>query len=139
MKTASVAVLKWQNRTSTASDLYEEGAKTTDKDQAAAAIAALPIAKQALLDAFARNAQQKGLIKSGKEGWLTGVVEKGKANFITGVMAKRSASKYVENSSKYDEARKAADKLPRGPKGSPANLLRVGAVANALRAVKIAK
>jgi len=139
MKTASIAVTKWQDRTATASDLYASGARTTDKDQAAAAIAALPIAKQGILDAFARGAQEKGLRKSGKAGWLAGVEQKGKANFVTGVMAKSSAIKYVDSSSKYDEARKAANRLPRGPKGSQANLLRVAAVANALRAIKVGK
>ena len=40
---------------------------------------------------------------------------------------------------KYDSARKAADSLPRQGRGSAANLARVAAVANALRAVKVGK
>lgn len=138
-KSASVAVVKWQNRASAAANDYTEGARTTDKDQAAKAIAAKGIYQQALTESFGRDAYVKGLTKSGKAGWLRGVEQKGALNYGTGVGADVAREKYVSNSSRYDGARRAADSLPRGPRGSAGNLARVAAVVNALRAAKIGR
>jgi len=138
-KSASAAVIKWQNRASAASGDYSEGARTTDKDQAAKAIASKGVYQQALTESFARDAYAKGLSQSGKAGWLRGIEEKGSANYATGVSTDSSRNKYVTNSSKYDSARKAADSLPRGPRGSATNLQRVSAVANAQHTLKISK
>lgn len=139
MKSANEAVSKWQTRAGAASTDYSEGARATDKDQAARAIAAKGVYQQGLQESFARNAYEKGLARSGKQGWLAGVEQKGAQNFSTGVSADIARNKYVQNSSKYDSARKAAESLPRGARGSANNLQRVAAVANALRAVKVAK
>ncbi len=139
MKTANVAVAKWQGRAAAAGGDYAEGARTTDKDQAQRAIAAKAIYQQALTESFGRDAYAKGLTRSGKQGWLAGVEQKGASNYGTGVGADVARNKYVTNSSKYDSARRAADSLPRGPRGSATNLARVAAVANALRAVKVGK
>ncbi len=139
MKQASEAVVKWQSRAAGAGGDYAEGARTTDKDQAQRAIAAKAVYQQALTESFGRDAYAKGLQKSGKQGWLTGIEQKGAQNFSTGVSAEIARSKYVTNSSRYDGARKAADSLPRGARGSAQNLNRVAAVANALRAVKVGK
>lgn len=139
MKSASQAVLKWQQRASGASSDYAEGARTTDKDQAQRAIAAKTVYQQALTESFGRDAYAKGLQKSGKSGWLAGVEQKGSQNYSTGVTADVARSKYVTESAKYDSARKAADSLPRGPRGSAQNLNRVTAVVNAMRAAKVGK
>lgn len=138
-KTASTAVTKWQNRASAASSDYLEGARTTDKDQAQRAVAAKAVYQQALQESFTRDAYAKGLQKSGKQGWLSGVEQKGGTNYSTGVSSDVARSKYVSESARFDPARKAADTLPRGPKGSPANLQRVTAVVTALRAAKTGK
>lgn len=139
MKSANEAVMKWQNRAGAASVDYAEGAAGTDKDQAQRAIAAKSVYQQALTESFSRDAYAKGLGRSGKSGWLKGVQEKGQQNFSTGVSANGAREKYVTNSSRYDSARKAADSLPRAGRGSPQNLARVAAVANALRAIKVQK
>lgn len=138
MKTASQSATKWATRTSAASGDYANGVATTDKDQAAKGIAAKEIYKAALTASFGRDSYAKGLQKSGKAGWQKGVQEKGAQNYSTGVSTAGAQSKYAENSGKYDSARNAAASLPRGAKGSAGNLARVAAVANALRAVKIA-
>ena len=138
-KSANTAVLKWQARAGAAASDYVEGAKDTDKDQAARAIASKAIYQQALNESFTRDAYAKGLSKSGKSGWLAGVEQKGANNFAGGVSSEMARSKYTTNSGRYDSARRAADALPRGPKGSAANLNRVSAVANALRAAKVGK
>ncbi len=138
-KTANQAVIKWQSRSGQAAGDYAEGARTTDKDQAQRAIAAKAVYQQALTESFGRDSYAKGLQRSGKSGWLAGVEQKGSQNYGTGVSSESARSKYVTNSSKYDVARKSADTLPRGPRGSAANLNRVAAVMNALRAVKVGK
>lgn len=139
MKTASIAVIKWQSRTGVASGDYIDGARTTDKDQAQRAIASKEVYKSALTESFARDAYSKGLTKSGKAGWLKGVEEKGQQNYLTGVSSSGARDKYTTESSKYDAARRAADSMPRGPKGSAQNIQKVTTVVNALHAVKIAK
>ena len=139
MKSANEAVSKWQARAGGASGDYADGAKSTDKDQAQRAIAAKAVYQQALTESFGRDAYAKGLSRSGKGGWLAGVEQKGMQNFSTGVSSDIARNKYVQNSSRYDSARKAADSLPRGARGSAQNLNRVAAVANALRAVKVGK
>lgn len=139
MKSANEAVLKWQMRAGSASQDYVEGANKTDKDQAQRAIAAKAIYQQALTESFGRDAFAKGLQKSGKAGWQAGINDKGANNYGTGVQADSSRAKYVANSSRYDSARKAADNLPRGPRGSSQNLQRVSAVMTSLRAVKVGK
>ena len=135
-KSASQAVTKWTQNTAIAGESYKKGASETSKDQSAAAIAAKPIYISQLQASFAKDSYAKGLQKSGKGGWIKGIVEKGAANFATGVSSAGAQNKYVTESSKFDQARKAADALPRGVKGSATNLNRVTAVVNALRAVK---
>lgn len=139
MKSASTSAEKWQSRAGAASADYAEGAEKTDKDQSTKAIAAKEIYKAALNESFARDAYAKGLQKSGKAGWLRGIQQKGSQNFATGIMTENARSKYVTNSGRFDSARNAAANLPRQAKGSAANLNRVTAVVNALRAVKIGK
>lgn len=137
-KSASQSVAKWAENAGGASGRYLEGAKSTDKDQSARAIAAIPLMQAGLNEAFAKGRVAKGLQRSGKAGWLRGVEEKGASNYGTGVSSSGAAQKYATNSGRYDTARSAANALPRGPKGSAQNLSRVAAVANAQRAVKVA-
>ncbi len=137
MKTASQSVQKWQQRAGGAVGDYESGARSTTKDQAAAAIAAKGNWQQGIQAAISKGLYEKGLGRSGKGGWLAGVTEKGVANFGTGVASSVASQKYAENSGRFDSARNAAASVARGPKGSPQNLQRVAAVANALRAAKV--
>lgn len=136
MKTAQVSSQKFVERASAASADYVKGAQDTSKDQSARAIAAKDIYKNALTASFSRDAYAKGLSKSGKAGWMEGVVKKGGERYGAGVAV--SASKYAQNSGKYDTARSAAESMPRGLKGSETNLARVKAVVNAMRTTKLA-
>ena len=137
MKTAQQSAEKYSTRASAASGDYVEGAQSTQKDQAAAAIAAAPIYAQALQASIASGSYAKGLQKSGKTKWLKGVTEKGSGRFAEGVMGAQSS--YAQESSRFDSARGAAASLPRQVKGSPANIQRVTAVVNALVNAKKSK
>ena len=134
-KTAQSVVQKFIERAGAASADYVKGARETTKDQSARAIAAIPQMKLAINAAIDKGFVAKGLIKSGKAGWLDGVTKKGEQRFGPGVAV--SGQKYVTESSRYDTARGAADAMPRGAKGSATNLAKVTAVVNALRAVKV--
>lgn len=136
MRSAQQAAGKFVERASGASGDYVKGAQETTKDQSARAIGAKEIYKSALTASFGRDAYAKGLQKSGKSGWLDGVVKKGGERYGSGVAV--SASKYAQNSGKYDGARAAAEGMPRGLKGSETNLARVKTVVSALRGVKLA-
>lgn len=135
MKSAQAVATKYVNRAGAASGDYAEGVRTTTKDQAARAIASAGIYKQAVQEAAARGAYEKGLQRAGSGAWKTGVEKKGQTRYAEGVSA--SVSKYVERSAEFDGARSAADSLPRGPRGSAQNLTRVQAVVSALRSKKV--
>jgi hypothetical protein len=137
-KSASTSAVKWAQRAGGASADYKAGAMNTTKDQAQSAIAAKELYKLGVTNAIARGSYEKGLGKSGKAGWLNGIDQKGEANYQTGVMSEGARNKYATESARFDGARNAASSLPRGAKGSQANLARVAAVANALHAIKIA-
>lgn len=139
MRTASQSAERWATGAGSAAGRYIEGASETTKDQAAAAIAAKPLYQAGVQEAIAQGRYERGLQKSGKQGWLQGVQEKGAANFGVGVSSPSAQSRYASESARYDGARNAAASAPRGPKGSPQNLQRVAAVVNAMRAVKTGK
>ena len=136
MRTAQESAQKFVERAGNASGEYKRGSETTSRDQAARAIGAKTLYQNALTASFSRDAFAKGLQKSGKQGWLDGVIKKGADRYAPGVAV--SAGKYATNSGRFDQARQAADNLPRGLKGSDINLNRVKAVVAALRAVKLA-
>jgi len=133
-KSASSVAEKYASRASAASGDYVEGARTTTKDQAAAAIAAASIYAQATQAAIQDGRYAKGLQRSGKAKWLEGVTTKGGNRYGEGVSG--AASEYAEQSGKFDSARNAAANMPRGIKGSPQNLQRVAAVVAAQIAAK---
>lgn len=134
MKSAQQSAQKFVERAAVAAGDYVSGAQQTSKDQSQAAIAAAPAYQAGVQAAIARGAFQKGLQKSGKQGWLDGVQKKGADRFAPGVQA--SADVYATNSGKYDAARGAASSLPRGPRGSQQNYARSSAVGQALNKLR---
>ena len=128
---------KFSSRASAASGDYVDGARTTSKDQSAAAIAAAGIYAQALQSSITEGRYAKGLQKSGKAKWLKGVTDKGGNRYAEGVS--QAAPTYATESARFDGARGAASSLPRGIKGSPQNLQRVAAVVAAQIRVKTGK
>lgn len=133
-KTAAEVAQKWANRAQGASGDYSDGVRTTDKDQAARAIAAKANYQQALQESFGRDAYAKGLQKAGSQKWREKSVSLGGQRYGGGVAD--AVDDYTQGSARFDGARRAADTLPRGVKGSPQNLQRVSAVVTALRKVK---
>lgn len=137
MKSAQQSAEKYASRASAASGDYVEGARTTSKDQATAAIAAAGIYAQATQAAITEGRYAKGLQKSGKAKWLDGVTKVGGNRYGEGVS--QAAPDYATESARFDGARGAASSLPRGIKGSPQNLQRVAAVVAAQIRIKTGK
>lgn len=134
MKSAAESMSKFVERASASSADYGKGVETTQKDQAARAIAAKGIYASAVQASIAKGSYEKGLQRSGTAGWKAGVKAKGESNFATGVSV--SGSKYAERSAKFDAARASADAMPRGIKGSAQNLAKVAKVVSSLIAAK---
>lgn len=76
---------KWKANTSASADRYVQGANDTQIDPTAAAIAAIPRMRSAVLEAIDNGRVANGLRRSGRQGWLDGVTGKGRANFQSGV------------------------------------------------------
>ena len=136
-KSAAEVAQKWAQRAANAQPEYASGVQTTTKDQAGRAIASKEIYKQALNESFTRDAYAKGLQKAGTGKWKNKAATVGADRYAGGVSA--GVSDYATESGRYDTARKAADALPRGIKGSETNFARVKAVVTALRAAKVGK
>lgn len=139
MKTAAASATKWQGNSGNGAQNYVSGAQNTTKDQAALAIAAKGNYAAGVQAAITAGSFEKGLGKSGKQGWLAGVQQKGAQNYGTGVSSPAAHSKYAANSGAYDSARGAAANIARGPKGAAGNIARVSAVVAAERAIKMGK
>lgn len=137
MKSAQQSAEKFTQRASAASGDYVDGARTTTKDQSAAAIAAAQIYAQATQAAITDGRYASGLQKAGKAKWLRGVTEKGGNRYGEGVS--QAGPAYATESARFDGARAAAQSLPRGVKGSPQNLQRVAAVVSAQIKAKTGK
>lgn len=135
MKTAAESAKKFVQNAGAAVEFYTKGAESTQKDQSAAAIAAKGAYAAGVQKGIARGAYEKGLSKSGKQGWLTGVKTKGANRFGEGVAA--SSDRYATESGKYDGARQAGSNLPRGPRGSAENYTRSSTVGKALNALRV--
>lgn len=134
MKTAQEVSNKFVQRASAASGDYVEGARSTEKNWQQATAAAAEVHKAATMEALNRGAFAKGVQAAGNAAWQQGIETKGSTRYAEGVST--SASKYAENSARFDAARQAAKGMPRQVKGSPANLQRTAAVVAALRKVK---
>lgn len=135
MKTAQQSGKKFVERAGAAVNDYVDGVKATAKDPTANAVAMKATMLAEITKAINDGRWEKELKAAGKSGWQNGVEKKGSARYADGVAA--SQLKYESNSGKYDTARRAADSLPRGGRGSEQNLNRSRAVQTALRKAKV--
>jgi hypothetical protein len=94
----TAAAEKWVNRSSAASGDYVAGARATDKDPTALAIAALPRMKQRVIEAIDSGKVRDGLQRAGRAGWLAGIEGKGATNYGTGVSSARAKVEQAYNS-----------------------------------------
>ncbi len=104
---------KWQSHTAASGDSYQQGVQA----------------------AITRQAFQKGVAKAGAAAYVTRASGAGAQRYGPGVAG--AQAKWQQNVQPYLDTIASLTLPPRSPRGSPNNLQRVAAVANALRAKKV--
>ena len=125
---------KWGRRAGSAGQEYSEGVASPRRPWAASTVAAAAAFASGIQEAISRGSFAKGVQAAGDSKWQTKASTLGSGRFASGVQA--AESDYSSGFSKYHAALASLQLPPRGSKGSPQNLNRVAAVANALRKVK---
>jgi hypothetical protein len=125
---------KWTRRAQVAGEDYRQGVANPRTPWDQASIAADSSYRQAVTQAAAAGRYASGVRKAGAEKWRTNATAKGPQRFAEGVQL--SEGEWQRGFQPYQAAIGSLTLPPRGPVGSPQNLQRVTAVANALRQVR---
>ncbi len=134
IKGLSQASDKWSRRASVAGPDYSSGVQNPRTPWAAAAAAGADNWRQGVTAAASGGRFQAGVRKAGDSKWQQAAVAKGPSRFAEGVALAKPD--WETGFQPYHAAIGSLALPARGPVGSPANLARVGAVANLLRQVK---
>lgn len=126
---------KWSRNASQAGDSYREGVQNPRRPWAAATAAADEARKEGLAAADARDAFRKGVEAAGDSKWKDRASKLGPARFRQGVQVAKAD--FQKGFSRYHSVIAGVTLPPRGPKGSPENIDRVRAIAEALHAEKV--
>lgn len=124
---------KWTRRAAVAGPDYESGVRSPRRDWAEAALAAENNYKAGVVSAAQAGKFGRGVKAAGTARWQESALAKGPNRFSEGVIL--SKDRWEKGFAPSHEAITRLNLPPRGPKGSPQNLQRVTAVAQALRAV----
>jgi len=127
---------KWTRKASAATQDYTDGIKDPRTPWAAATAASAANQAAGVQAAIARKAFEKGVAKAGDSKWSRKAAGVGASRFSQGVQA--GSDDYAAGVAPYLQVIESTTLPPRGPKGDPRNLQRVAAIANALRAKKLA-
>jgi hypothetical protein len=126
---------KFVQRASVAGPDYQAGIQNPRRAWAEAASAAEQNYTQGVTAAAQAGRFGAGVRKAGNAKWQENSLAKGPARYAEGAALAQGA--YESGFKPYGDAIRALNLPARGPRGSPANLQRVSAVANALRDVKV--
>lgn len=125
---------KWVRRASVAGSDYQQGVQNPRKAWASASAEAEGNYKAGVVAAANAGRYGSGVKAAGDEKWRNGAVKKGPGRFAEGVAIGKDD--WARGFAPYQSAISAIALPARGPKGSPANIQRVSAIATALRAIK---
>lgn len=125
---------KWQRRAALASPDYLAGVKTPRRSWSEAASAGEANYKAGVQAAATKGAYGAGVKKAGDAAWQKGAQEKGPARYSEGVAL--ATQDWAAGFQPYHQTISSLQLPARGPAGSPQNLARVAAVANANRQLK---
>lgn len=125
---------KWQRRASVAQPDYQAGVQNPRTPWATAAAAADANYRQGVTAAATAGRFQAGVRAAGEERWRTATLAKGPSRFVEGVQL--GVAEWQRGFAPFQQVISALALPARGPRGSPANLQRVSAVAQALRAAR---
>jgi len=128
---------KWTRRAAVAGEDYKAGVTNPRTAWDTASIAADGNYRTAVTAAATGGRYASGVRKAGASRWREGAVNKGPQRFAEGVQL--AVGEWQKGFAPYQAAVSSLQLPARGPVGSPQNLARVGAVATALRNVKMAQ
>ncbi len=126
---------KWQRRAQVAGPDYQAGVQAPRVPWAAASKAAEGNYKAGVTAAANANRYGAGIGRAGDERWRSNSMAKGPGRFAEGVQL--AVGTWSARFQPYQSTIAAVTLPARGPAGSPQNLARVSAVAQALRQVKV--
>lgn len=125
---------KWTRRASVAGEDYRKGVESPRTPWDQAATAAAGAYQQGVTAAATQGRFAAGVRKAGNAKWARNAAAKGPNRFAEGVNL--AVGEWSAGFQPYQTAIAGLALPPRGPAGSPQNLQRVTAVAQALRAVR---
>lgn len=134
LKDTATIARKFASRAQAAGGEYKAGVDTTAVDWAAVTNAAGDSYEAGVTQAIGRKAFQKGVSAAGTAKWKEKSSGIGASRYGQGVAGAEQA--YAQGFDKYANVLKGLSLPPRAPKGSPQNLQRVQAVADALHRAK---
>jgi hypothetical protein len=126
----------WVTSTQIKQAEYTDGINNPRTPWAAATIAGTANYNTGIQKSIAENRFSKGVTKAGDSKWQKNALEKGPTRWAQGVAI--SADAYQQAFAPYASVIAGLTLPKRGPKGDPANINRVAAIANALHAKKLA-
>lgn len=127
-------VKKWGANSALAGDSYRDGVTSPRRSWESAAAEADGRRREGLAAADARDAFVRGVRGAGDAKWKARAQTLGPARFRQGVQ--NATPEYQAGFGKYHAVIAGVTLPPRGPKGSPENIERVRAIANALHSAK---
>lgn len=136
VKDVSASAAKFVARAQAAGPAYQAGVTAAGPQWQANAVAAEPTWSAAVADAANRKAFSKGINAAGAAKYETNAAGKGAQRYPSGVAGAQNT--WQTNVAPYLQTIASLTLPPRQPKGNPANYARVSAVADALRAKKVA-
>lgn len=126
---------KWRRQAETSQTEYEEGIRNPRADWADRTTAANANWKAGIQAAVQNDRFASGVKLAGTEKWARRAIELGPSRWAQGIQV--SGDAYEQGFGPYRNVIERTTLPPRGPKGSPQNIRRVEAIANALHAEKM--
>lgn len=137
IKPLDTIVQKWTRVTPTRQDDYRVGVQNPRRPWADATIQAANSWAAGVQAAVANGTWQAGVQKAGNTTWQQGALTVGVQRWAQGVQA--AGDRYRAGFEPYANVIRATDLPARGPKGDPANIERVRAIATALHQAKLSR
>lgn len=134
LKDTATIARKFASRAQAAGGEYKTGVTETQADWAGNTAAAKDSYEAGVTQAIGRGAFQKGVAAAGTAKWKDKASNVGASRYGQGVAGAEGA--YAQGFDKYANVLKGLSLPPRSAKGSPQNLQRVQAVADALHRTK---
>lgn len=126
---------KWSKNAAGASDDYRAGVSNPRRSWSQATQAADEARKEGLAAADQRDAFRKGVAAAGDAKWKQRATTVGPGRYRQGVQVAKP--EYQKGFARYHSVIANLTLPPRGPKGSPENIDRVRAIADALHKEKV--